>query len=271
MTIRPPGRVTRTTSLATSNGLGANIAPKMLTTRSKLSSSSSFRSDASPSWNLQLVRPRLCARALPAATRLLAMSTPRTFAPSLAAGTAVVPSPHPRSRTSSPSVIPSVWTSASPLSRMLAAMRVKSPFSQSALFGFIGWFLSSSRWGCANGCNARDGYCTGAVRCACRPVQAQRRRPGRRRGCGRPYIDGRQAALRLARPSRVPNGPTGAAGRYAAVGGPNQVVSASASPGWVRSPTQATYPSGRISTAVGAVTAPSAGSSHVPTYSASIG
>ena len=43
MTIRPPGRVTRTISLATSNGLGANIAPKMLTTRSKLSSSSSLQ------------------------------------------------------------------------------------------------------------------------------------------------------------------------------------------------------------------------------------
>ena len=34
MTIRPPGRVTRTISFATSNGLGANIAPKTLTTRS---------------------------------------------------------------------------------------------------------------------------------------------------------------------------------------------------------------------------------------------
>ena len=30
-----------------------------------------------------------------------------------------------------------VATSASPLSRMLSAMRVKSPFSQSALFGFV--------------------------------------------------------------------------------------------------------------------------------------
>src|SRR4030081_1688098 len=57
---------------------------------------------------------------------------------------------------------------------------------------------------------------------------------------------------------------------YAAVGGPNQVVSAPASPSWVRSPTQATYPSGRINTALGAVTAPTAGSSHVPTYPASI-
>ena len=44
------------------------------------------------------------------------------------------------------------------------------------------------------------------------------------------------------------------------------MVSASASPSWVESPTQATYPSGRINTAVGAVTAPRTGSSHVPTY-----
>src|SRR5215471_17854177 len=61
------------------------------------------------------------------------------------------------------------------------------------------------------------------------------------------------------------------AGRYAAaLGGPNQVVSASASPSPVRSPTQATYPSGLINTAVGAATAPIAGSSHAPTYSALI-
>ena len=56
ITIRPPGFVTRTISLATSNGLGANIAPKMLTTRSKLSSSSSVRSVASPSWKERLVQ-----------------------------------------------------------------------------------------------------------------------------------------------------------------------------------------------------------------------
>ena len=57
--------------------------------------------------------------------------------------------------------------------------------------------------------------------------------------------------------------------RYAEAGGPNQVVSASASLTWDRSPTQATYPSGRTKTEVGAVTGPSAGSSHVPTYLAS--
>src|SRR5215470_14102856 len=47
MTIRPPGRVTRTISFATSKGLGANIAPKMLTTRSKLRSFRSCRLEAS--------------------------------------------------------------------------------------------------------------------------------------------------------------------------------------------------------------------------------
>jgi hypothetical protein len=36
ITMRPPGRVTRAISFATSTGGGANIAPKMLTTRSKL-------------------------------------------------------------------------------------------------------------------------------------------------------------------------------------------------------------------------------------------
>jgi hypothetical protein len=34
-------------------------------------------------------------------------------------------------------VIPSRWTSVSPLSRMLLAMHVKSPFSHNALFGFM--------------------------------------------------------------------------------------------------------------------------------------
>src|SRR5262249_3115721 len=59
-------------------------------------------------------------------------------------------------------------------------------------------------------------------------------------------------------------------GRDSTVGGPNHVVSASMSPGSVRSPTQATYPSGRINTTVGGVTVPTTGISHVPTYLASI-
>jgi macrolide transport system ATP-binding/permease protein len=59
--------------------------------------------------------------------------------------------------------------------------------------------------------------------------------------------------------------PTVTLSPVARVAGPNQVVSASASPWSVPSPTQATYPSGRISAAVGAVTRPMTGSSHTPT------
>src|SRR5919202_5629413 len=70
-------------------------------------------------------------------------------------------------------------------------------------------------------------------------------------------------AAALVRSIRAPNRMS-----YAAVGGPNQVLSASGSPRSVPSPTQTTYPSGRINTAVGAVTPPNAGSSHLPTYSA---
>jgi hypothetical protein len=47
-----------------------------------------------------------------------------------------VPSPQPRSSTSRP-LTPSDWTSALPLSRMLAAIRVKSPFSHSACSGSL--------------------------------------------------------------------------------------------------------------------------------------
>src|SRR5262245_57874850 len=137
MKIRPPGFVTRTISLATSKGLGANMAPKMLTTRSKVRSCSSCRLDASPSWNRRLARLCSFARRFPASTRLRAMSTPSTSAPSFASGNAVVPSPHPRSRTFIPFVMPRAFTSASPLSRMLSAMRVKSPFSHRAWFGFM--------------------------------------------------------------------------------------------------------------------------------------
>jgi len=56
---------------------------------------------------------------------------------------------------------------------------------------------------------------------------------------------------------------------YAAAAGPNHVVNASMSPSSVESPTQATYPSGRTTTALGAVTTPNTGSSHAPVYFAS--
>src|SRR6478736_5706104 len=66
------------------------------------------------------------------------MSTPKTNAPRFAAGRAVVPSPQPRSRTLRPGLMPSWATRASPLSRMVSAMRVKLPFSQRAWLGLVG-------------------------------------------------------------------------------------------------------------------------------------
>src|SRR5580765_7291145 len=49
ITIRPPGFVTRTISLATSKGLGANIAPKTVRVRSNELSATPSRWHASPS------------------------------------------------------------------------------------------------------------------------------------------------------------------------------------------------------------------------------
>src|SRR5438034_11076269 len=51
ITIRPPGFVTRTNSLATSKGLGANMAPKTERVRSKEWSMITTRLQASPSRN----------------------------------------------------------------------------------------------------------------------------------------------------------------------------------------------------------------------------
>ena len=84
--------------------------------------------------------------------------------------------------------------------------------------------------------------------------------------CGPSHPRRRSSSCRAAAFGSAASAPS----RYAAVRGPNQVVSASESPRWVRSPTQATCPSARISTAAGAVTAPSTGSSQIPAYLASV-
>ena len=69
------------------------------------------------------------------------MSIPTTSAPILAIGTAVVPSPHPRSRTRIGkwrlNWSNKLWTNSSPDSLIIEAIRVKSPFSHNALFGFM--------------------------------------------------------------------------------------------------------------------------------------
>jgi hypothetical protein len=82
ITIWPPGLVTLTISLATSKGLGANIAPNTERVKSNESSSTPSRLHASPSWNFKRLRPAFAARLLPAFTRFLAISTPVTSAPS---------------------------------------------------------------------------------------------------------------------------------------------------------------------------------------------
>src|SRR5437762_1639983 len=72
------------------------------------------------------------------------MSMPVTSAPICARGTAVVPSPHPRSSTRCDGVAARDLTNDSPDWRMQAAISVKSPFSHSALFGFMMTFFLSA-------------------------------------------------------------------------------------------------------------------------------
>ena len=59
ITMRPPGFVTRTISLATSKGLGANMAPNTESVRSNEWSPTPCRLHASPSWNLSRREARL--------------------------------------------------------------------------------------------------------------------------------------------------------------------------------------------------------------------
>ena len=83
------------------------MAPKMLTTRSKESSSDPARFEASPSWNRQLVRPVVLGPPVAGLDQVAGDVDAQHSAPSLAAGNAVVPSPQPRSSTFMPGVIPS--------------------------------------------------------------------------------------------------------------------------------------------------------------------
>src|SRR3989344_5621896 len=137
ITIRPPGFVTLTISLATSKGLGANMAPNTDKVKSNEWLLISCSLHASPSWNVRFARPISAARLFPASIRFLAMSIPTTSAPKRARGIAVVPSPQPRSNTLIGGVTPRDETTASPDCRIKAAISVKSPFSHNALFGFI--------------------------------------------------------------------------------------------------------------------------------------
>ena len=82
--IVPPGRQTRTSSAATSSGRGANIAPKMVATTSKLASAIGQRLGVALVERARRApRPPRGLRA--ARIELAAMSTPVTLAPRRAA------------------------------------------------------------------------------------------------------------------------------------------------------------------------------------------
>ena len=133
----PAGPRHRTISLATSKGLGANICAKDGYDEIEAAIYEIVQIGGIAFLKLA-VGQALGNGALPAGRDEIACYVDaQHLGAERASGKAVVPSPHPRSSALSPFVIPSVLTRASPLSLIDAAMRVKSPFSQSALFGFI--------------------------------------------------------------------------------------------------------------------------------------
>ena len=91
----------------------------------------------------QIGETRLRRSPVPGLNQIAGDVDSNDFSPRRASGTAVVPSPQPRSSTRSGGAIPRDFTTASPDSRMSAAISVKSPFSHNALFGFIATHLFS--------------------------------------------------------------------------------------------------------------------------------
>src|SRR5262249_60992432 len=132
----PPCRLPPPIFLPRPKVLGTNTPQKIQTPKTTPPPKLAPRLGAPPPKTPNFLTPAPAPRLFPASTKFRAISTPWTSAPSFAAGSAVVPSPQPRSRTLSPFVIPNRLTRSSPLSRIVAAIRVKSPFSQTALFGF---------------------------------------------------------------------------------------------------------------------------------------
>lgn len=100
-TIRPAGRVTRTSSCAASSWRGANITPKHDVTASKEQSSKGSAS-ASPSTN-SIRAPASCARPRAISSSRGVRSRPVTLAPASAAGIATLPVPVATSSSRTPS------------------------------------------------------------------------------------------------------------------------------------------------------------------------
>ena len=126
MPTRPPGRQTRTSSCAAFAWSGANMAPNVDVTRSKLASSNG-RSCASPSTHststlASAARRRACSNSSGV------MSQPTTFAPRSAAGMAIVPPlPVPTSSRSMPGSTPIASSTTGPTGAIVRETASQSP------------------------------------------------------------------------------------------------------------------------------------------------
>ena len=131
MAIRPPGRQTRTSSAAAAQWSGANIAPKVEITRSKLASSNG-RSWASASIQATST-PASAARRRACSNSSGVTSQPTTFAPRCAAGIATFPPvPVPTSTRSMPGSIPTRSRTRAPTGSTNRAKLSQSPAAQVA-------------------------------------------------------------------------------------------------------------------------------------------
>ena len=110
---RPPGRQTRMSSAAAAAWSGANMAPKVETTRSKLASANGS-AWASPSIHATSTpAAAACPRASSSSSGVT--SSPTTFAPRSAAGIATLPPlPVPTSSSSTPGSMPARSITSSP-------------------------------------------------------------------------------------------------------------------------------------------------------------
>ena len=125
MTMRPSGRVTRFISPAVCSWSGANMWPKVESTRSKLSSAKGI-SWTSPSTQSTSTMAS-AARSRAVASRSGWESRPVTRAPARAAGIVALPVPQATSSTSMPGSRPERSTQTSPTSPMRSATEAKSP------------------------------------------------------------------------------------------------------------------------------------------------
>ena len=137
MMIRPPGRVTRTISLATSNGRGREHRAEDAHDEIERLVVQVGEVARVPFLKRQVREALFLGPTVPGLDEVSAQCRRRALGPEPSGGNGRGPV-----ATAEVQHLESLGdadrsTSASPLSRMLAAMRVKSPFSHSALFGFI--------------------------------------------------------------------------------------------------------------------------------------